>query len=79
MIAFCASIKLGGSLISRPCLKHPPERSTILAFWAFDTGGWKRLNSITIHDLERNVLAGLFAQIFSFTCFFGLFSLKAAF
>ena len=59
VVALCASIKLSGRFISRPCLEHPPKRSSILALRAVDTGGWKCLNAATIHDLERNVLGGL--------------------
>ena len=59
VVALCASIKLGGRFISRPCLEHPPKRSSILALWTVDTGGWKRLNAATIHDLERNILSDL--------------------
>ena len=59
VVAFCASIKLCGRFISRSCLKHPPKRSSILALWAVDTGGWKCLNAVTIHDLERNILSCL--------------------
>ena len=76
VVALCASIKLGSRFIGRSCLKHPPKRSSIFAVWAVDTGGWKRLNGATIHDLERNVLSGLLVQFFP-ALFFNPFSLKA--
>ena len=76
VVALCASIKLCGRFISRSRLKHPPKRGSILALWAVDTGGWKRLNGSTIHDLERNVLSGLLVQFFP-ALFFNPFSLKA--
>lgn len=78
VVALCASIKLGSRFIGGSCLKHPPKRSSIFAVWAVDTGGWKRLNGATIHDLERNVLSGLLVQFFP-ALFFNPFSLKAAF
>ncbi len=59
VVALCASIKLGGGFVSRPCLEHPPERGSILALWAVNTSGWKRLYAIAFHDLERKVLSGL--------------------
>lgn len=78
VIALCASIKLSCRLISRPCLEHPPKRSAVLAFRALYTGSWQCLDDVSIHDLERNLLAYLFVEFFS-SIFFGLFSLKATF
>jgi hypothetical protein len=79
VVAFCASIKLCGSLISRSCLKHPPKRSSILALWAVDTGGRKCLNAaIIIHDLKRYILSCLDVYFFP-TLFLNSFSFKAAF
>jgi hypothetical protein len=78
VIALCTSIKLSCRLVSRPCLEHPPKRSTVLAFRALYTGSWQCLNDISFHDLERNLLGCLFVDFFS-AIFFCLFSLKAAF
>jgi hypothetical protein len=78
VVALCASIKLGGRFIGRPCLEHPPERSSILALWALNTGGWKRLHAVPFHDLERDILGGLDVRLFP-ALLFNLFSLKAAF
>jgi hypothetical protein len=78
VVALCASIKLGGRLVSRPCLEHPPKCGPILALWAVNTGGWKSLHSVPFHDLERDILSGLDVQLFP-GIFLDLFSLKAAF
>jgi hypothetical protein len=78
VVALCASIKLGGRFVSRPCLEHPPECSSILALWAFNTSRWKRLHAVSFHDLERDILSGLDVRFFP-AVFFDLFSLKAAF
>ena len=78
VIAFCASIKLCGRFISRSSLKHPPKGSSILALWAVNTGGWKCLNAVTIHNLERNILSCISVK-FPPTLFLNSFSLKAAF
>src|SRR5215212_2190448 len=78
VVALCASIKLGGRFVSRPCLEHPPESSSILALWAINTGGWKSLQTVPFHDLERDVLGGLDVQFFP-ALFFNLLCLKAAF
>jgi hypothetical protein len=78
VVALCASIKLGGRFIGRSCLEHPPERSSILALWAFNTCGWKCLHTVPFHDLERDILGGLDDRFFP-ALLFNLFSLKAAF
>jgi hypothetical protein len=78
VVALCASIKLGGRLVSRPCLEHPPKCGPILALWAFNTGGWKSLHTVPFHDLERDILNGLDVRLFP-GIFLDLFSLKAAF
>ena len=78
VVALCASIKLGGRLVSRPCLEHPPKCGPILALWAVNTGGWKSLHTVPFHDLERDILSGLDVRLFP-GIFLDLFSLKAAF
>ena len=78
VVALCASIKLGGRFIGRSCLEHPPESCSILALWAFNTCGWKRLHTVPFHDLERDILSGLDDRFFP-ALLFNLFSLEAAF
>ncbi len=79
VFALCASIKLCGRFISRSCLKHPPKRSSILALWAVNTGSWKCLNAVTIHDLQRNILNCLSIYYFFTALILNSFSLKATF
>jgi hypothetical protein len=79
MAAFCATVKLRGRFISRSCLEHPPERRVILAFWAFDAGGWQGVNAFPLHDLERGIRASLFFFMFFWFFFLAAFCLEAAF
>jgi hypothetical protein len=78
VITFGASIKLSGCFISRSCLEHPPIRSTILALWAFYRSRRKCLNTVALHDFERNILNGFDVYFFP-TLLFNPFSLKSAF
>jgi len=78
VVAFCTSIKLCSRFISRSSLKHPPKGNSILALWALNTGGWKRLNAVTIHNLEWNILSCLSVKFFP-NHFLNSFSFKAAF
>jgi hypothetical protein len=78
VITFSASIKLGGCLISRSCLEHPPIRSSILALRAFYRGRWKCLNIVALHNFERYILISFDVHFFP-TFIFTSFSLKPAF
>lgn len=78
VITFSASIKLGGCFIRRSSLEHPPIGSPILALWAVYRSSWKCLNTVALHDFERNILIG-FDIYFSSTLIFNPFSLKPTF
>jgi hypothetical protein len=78
VITLSASIKLGGCFIRRSSLEHPPIGSPILALWAVYRSSWKCLNTVALHDFERNILIGFDVYFFS-TLIFNPFSLKPTF
>src|SRR5688572_30695828 len=76
--ALCAPIELRGGFVCRPCLQHPPECQIILTMWALDAGSRKRVDSLPLHYLKRNVRPCLSALMLLVLFFLTLFCLKSA-